>query len=163
MQLWRPSNMQRLVFSRFVGLTSRYLGPLIKSFFKALFLMIRRSPVTICLWYISTKRELLMMIMRTEGGARSFHWTDVQKICNLIGWNFLYIHIRQKIVTWHLHPVLAKFCQLDWDRDNNENDDVVRDEVNILRLEIANLLRLGLTLRSGMSLRLTLGTKTFIH
>ena len=163
MQLWRPSNMQLLAFSRFIGLTSIYLGPLMKSFLKALFLMIHRSPATICLWYISTKRELLMMIMKTEGGVRSFHRTDVRQICDLIGWNFLYIHIRQNIVTWHLHPVLGKFCQLDWDRDNNENDDVVRDEANILRLEIANLLRLGLRLRSGMSLRLTLGTKTFIH
>ena len=51
--------MQRLAFSRFIGLTSLYLGPLIKSFLKALFLMIRRSSVTICLWYLSTKGELL--------------------------------------------------------------------------------------------------------
>ena len=45
MQLSRPFNMQRLVFSKFVGLTSLYLGPLIKSFLKTLFLMICRSPV----------------------------------------------------------------------------------------------------------------------
>ena len=40
MQLSRPSIMQRLAFSRFIGLTFLYLGPLIKSFLKALFLMI---------------------------------------------------------------------------------------------------------------------------
>ena len=51
--------MQRLAFSRFISLTSLYLGPLIKIFLKALFLMIRRSPATICLWYLSTKGELL--------------------------------------------------------------------------------------------------------
>ena len=47
--------MQRLAFSRFIGQTSLSLGPLIKSFLKAFFLMVRRSPVTICLWYLSTR------------------------------------------------------------------------------------------------------------
>ena len=48
MQLKRPSNMQRLALSKFIGLTSLYLGPLIKIFVKRLFLMIRRSLINIC-------------------------------------------------------------------------------------------------------------------
>ena len=59
MQLSRPSNMQRLAFSRFIGLTSLYLGPSIKSFLKTLFLIIHRSPVTIYLRCLSAKGELL--------------------------------------------------------------------------------------------------------
>ena len=59
MQLSRPSNMQHLALSKFTGLTSLYLGPLIKSFLKTLILMICRSPVTICLWCLSAKGELL--------------------------------------------------------------------------------------------------------
>ena len=61
MQLSRPSNRQLLAFSRSIGLTSLYLGPLIKSFLKILFLMICRSPATICLWYLSTKGQLLQL------------------------------------------------------------------------------------------------------
>ena len=53
--------MQRLAFSISVGLNSLHLGPLIKSFLKALFLMIRRSPVTMCLWYLSTKDYICMV------------------------------------------------------------------------------------------------------
>ena len=45
--------------SKFIGLTALCLGPLIKSLLKTLFLMIRRSPVTICLWCLSAKGELL--------------------------------------------------------------------------------------------------------
>ena len=43
----------------------------IKSFLKALFLMIRRSPVTICLWYLSAKRELLHLDGRLSGFVKS--------------------------------------------------------------------------------------------
>ena len=39
--------MQLLALSKFISLTSLYLGPLIKSFPKALFLMFCRSRVTI--------------------------------------------------------------------------------------------------------------------
>ena len=49
MQLSRLFNMQRVDFSEFIGLTSLYLVLLIKRFLKMLFLMIRGSPVTICL------------------------------------------------------------------------------------------------------------------
>ena len=63
--------MQRLAFSRFIGLTSLYLGPLIKSFLKALFLMIRRSPVTLCLWYLSRKGELLHLFGRLSGFVKN--------------------------------------------------------------------------------------------
>ena len=62
MQLSRPSNMERLVFSKFIGLIYLYLCPSTKSFLKTLFLMIRRLPVTICLWYLSEKGELLLII-----------------------------------------------------------------------------------------------------
>ena len=48
MQLSRPSNIQRLAFSKFIVLTCLYFDPLIKTFLKTLFLMIRRSPVTTC-------------------------------------------------------------------------------------------------------------------
>ena len=49
MQLSRLFNMQRVDFSEFIGLTFLYLVLLIKRFLKMLFLMIRGSPVTICL------------------------------------------------------------------------------------------------------------------
>ena len=58
MQLSRPFNMQRLAFSKFIGQTSLYLGPLIERFLKT-FLTIRRSPVTTSLWCLSAKQELL--------------------------------------------------------------------------------------------------------
>ena len=63
--------MQRLAFSISVGLNSLHLGPLIKSFLKALFLMIRRSPVTICLWYLSAKGELLHLHGRLSGFVKN--------------------------------------------------------------------------------------------
>ena len=62
MQLSRPCNMQRLAFSKFLDLTSLYLGSLIKIFLKVVFLMIRRSPITICLWCLSAKGELLHLL-----------------------------------------------------------------------------------------------------
>ena len=55
--------MQRLAFSRFIGLTCLYLGPLIKSFLKALFLMIRRSPVTIYICGIYQQNESYYICM----------------------------------------------------------------------------------------------------
>ena len=61
--------MQNLPLSKFIGLTSLQLGPLIKIFFKTLFLMIRRSPATICLSCLSEKGELLHLL-RTK-----FHLT----------------------------------------------------------------------------------------
>ena len=67
MRLLRPSNMQRLIFFIFRGLTSLYLGPLTKSFFKRLFLIIRRSPVPICLWRLSAKGVLLHLHGRLSG------------------------------------------------------------------------------------------------
>ena len=67
MQLSRPSHMQRLALSRFIGFPSLYLGPLIKSFLNALFLRIRRSPVTICLWHLSVKGELVHTHDRLSG------------------------------------------------------------------------------------------------
>ena len=63
--------MQRLAFSRFTGLTSLYSSPLIKSFLKSLFLIIRRLPVTICLWYLSTKGELLYLHSRLSGFVKN--------------------------------------------------------------------------------------------
>ena len=66
MQLSRPSNMQRLAISKFIGQTTLYLSSLIKNFLKT-FLMIRRSPVTICLWGLSAKRELLHLHSRLSG------------------------------------------------------------------------------------------------
>ena len=63
--------MQHLDFSRFISLTSLYLGPLIKSFLKALFLMIHGSPVTIRLWYLSTKGELLHLHGRLSGFVKN--------------------------------------------------------------------------------------------
>ena len=71
MQLKRPSNMQRLALSKFIGLTSLYLGPLIKIFVKRLFLMIRRSLITICLWYLSAKGELLHLHSRLSEFVKS--------------------------------------------------------------------------------------------
>ena len=67
MQLSRPSNMKRVAFSKFMGLTSLYLGSLIKRFLKTLILMIRRSPVTICLSCLSAKVELLHLHGRLSG------------------------------------------------------------------------------------------------
>ena len=88
MQLSRPSNMQLLAFSRSIGLTSLYLGPLIKSFLKILFLMICRSPVTICLWYLSTKGQLLQLNGRISGFAKnkskSRLLTKLLKLKNLV-------------------------------------------------------------------------------
>ena len=79
--------MQRLAFSRFIGLTSLYLGPLIKSFLKA-FLIIRRSPVTICLWYLTTKGELLHFHGRLSGlvenKSKSRSLTNLLKLKNLV-------------------------------------------------------------------------------
>ena len=79
--------MQRLAFSRFTGLTSPYLGPLIKSFLKILFLMIRRSPVTICLWYLSTKGESLHLHGRlsvfAKKKSKSRLLTNLLKLKNL--------------------------------------------------------------------------------
>ena len=66
MSLSKPSNMQHLAFSKFIELTSLYLGPLIKSFLKT-FLMILRSPITICLWCLSAKGELLHLHGRLSG------------------------------------------------------------------------------------------------
>ena len=71
MQLSRPSNIQRLAFSKFIGLTSLYLDPLIKRFLKTLFLMIRRPPVTICLWYLSIKGELFHLHGRLSGFVKN--------------------------------------------------------------------------------------------
>ena len=80
--------MQRLAFSRFISLTSLYLGPLIKIFLKALFLMIRRSPVTICLRYFSTKRELLHLHGRLSGFVKNKYksrlLTNLLKLKNLV-------------------------------------------------------------------------------
>ena len=80
--------MQRLAFSRFIGLTCLYLGPLIKSFLKALFSMIRRSSVTICLWYLSTKGELLHFYGRlsgfTKNKSKSRLLTNLLKLKNLV-------------------------------------------------------------------------------
>ena len=88
MQLWRPSNTQRLAFSRFMSLTSQYLGPLIKRFLKALFLMIRISPVNICLWYLSTKGELLHLHVRLSAfvinKSKSRLLTNLLKLKNLV-------------------------------------------------------------------------------
>ena len=66
MQLSRPSNMQCLAFSRFISVASLYLGPLIKLFFKT-FLIIRRSPVTLSLWCLPAKGELLHLHGRLSG------------------------------------------------------------------------------------------------
>ena len=43
----------------YTGLVSLNLGPLVKSFLKRLLSMIRKSPVTIWLLYLSAKGELL--------------------------------------------------------------------------------------------------------
>ena len=67
MQLSRAFNLQRLAFSRFIGLISLYLRPLIKNFLKTLFLMIGRSPVTLFFWYLSAKGELLHLHDRISG------------------------------------------------------------------------------------------------
>ena len=71
MQLSRPSSMQRLAFSRFIGVASLYLGPLIKSFLKTLFLIIRRLSVTLCLWCLPAKRELLYLHGRLSGFVKN--------------------------------------------------------------------------------------------
>ena len=86
MQLSRSSNMQRLAFSK--GLASLYLGPLIKSFLKTLFLMIRRSTVTICLWCLSAKGELQHLHGRISGfvknKSKSRLLTNLWKLKNLV-------------------------------------------------------------------------------
>ena len=56
--------MQRWDFSRFIGLTSIYLDPLIKIFLKTLFLMTLRSPAIICLWSLSAKGYLFHFHLR---------------------------------------------------------------------------------------------------
>ena len=71
MQLSRPSNVQRLAFYKFIGLTALYLGPFIKIFLKKIFLMIRRSPVTMCLWCLSAKGELLHFHGRQSGFVKN--------------------------------------------------------------------------------------------
>ena len=70
MQLSRPSNMQRLACSKFIGLTSLYLGPLIKNFLKALILIIRKSPVAIR-WCLPVKGELLHLHSRLSGFVKN--------------------------------------------------------------------------------------------
>ena len=55
MQLWRLFKMQHLTLSKSIDVASMCLGILIKSFLKKLFLIIRRSLVTICLWCLSVK------------------------------------------------------------------------------------------------------------
>ena len=56
--------MQRLAFSRFIGLTSLYLGPLIKTFLKALFLMIRIDHLSlyVCGIYQQKKSYYIYMV-----------------------------------------------------------------------------------------------------
>ena len=80
--------MQRLAFSRFMGLTSLYLGPFIKSFLKTLFLMIRISLVTIRLWYLSIKGKLLHLHARLSGfvknKSKSRLLTNLLKLKNLV-------------------------------------------------------------------------------
>ena len=67
MQLSRHSNIQCLAFSKYIGLTSLQLVPLMKSFLQTLFLMIRRSPATIRLCCLSSKGELLHLHGRLSG------------------------------------------------------------------------------------------------
>ena len=80
--------MQLLAFSRLIGLTSLYLGPLIKIYLKTLFLMIRRSPITICLWCLSAKGELLHLHSRLSGflknKSKSRLLTNLLKLKNLV-------------------------------------------------------------------------------
>ena len=80
--------MQRLPFSKFIGLTSLYLGLLIKSFLKALFLIIRRSPITISLWCLSAKGELLRLHGRLSGflknKSKSRLLTNLLKLKNFV-------------------------------------------------------------------------------
>ena len=87
MQLSKP-NMQRLAFSKFIDLTSLHLDPLIKSFLKALFLIICRSPVTICLSCLSAKGELLHLHGRlsqfVKNKSKSRLLTNLLKLKNFI-------------------------------------------------------------------------------
>ena len=71
MKLSSPPYMQRLAFSRFIGLTFLYLGTLIKSLLKTSFLMIRILPITICLWCLSTKGEFLHLHYRLSGCVKN--------------------------------------------------------------------------------------------
>ena len=70
------------------GLASLFLGPLIKRFLKALFLIIRRSPVTICLWYLSGKGKLLHFHGRLSGffknKSKSRFLTNLLKLKNFV-------------------------------------------------------------------------------
>ena len=63
--------MQRLACSKFIDLTSLYLGPLIKGFLQTLFIMVRRSPVTICLRCLSAKGELSHLHGRLSGFVKN--------------------------------------------------------------------------------------------
>ena len=80
--------MEGLTFSRFIGLTYLYLGTLIKSLLKTLFLMIRRSPITICLCCLSIKGELLHLHDRLSGcvknKSKSRLLTNLLKLKNLV-------------------------------------------------------------------------------
>ena len=81
--------MHRLVFSKFIPLTSVYLGFLIKKFLETLFLMIRRSPVTTYLWCISSaKGKLLYSHSRLSGFVKNKPkprlWRNLLKLKNLM-------------------------------------------------------------------------------
>ena len=88
MQISRPSNMQCLTFSKFIGLNPLYLGLLIKSFFKELFLIIRRSPLIIWLWCASAEGELLHLHGRlsefVKNKSKSRLVTNLLKLKNVL-------------------------------------------------------------------------------
>ena len=70
-----------------MGLSSLYLGPLIKIFLKTVFLMNRRSSVTICLWCVLANEELFHFHGRLCGfvnkQSKSRLLTNLLKLKNL--------------------------------------------------------------------------------
>ena len=88
MQISRPSNKQHLVFSKFMCLTSLYLGPVITFFLTILFLMICRSPVNLFLRCLSVKGGLFHLNSRLSGFVKnkykSILLTSLLKLKNVV-------------------------------------------------------------------------------
>ena len=72
MELSIASKIHHLALSQFIGLTSLYLGPLIKRFLKTLLLIVPRSLLTTCLWCLSAKGHFFRVYSELSGFAYKY-------------------------------------------------------------------------------------------
>ena len=79
MQLSRPSHMRRLGFSKFMEPNLSIFKSLNKNFLQT-FLMIRQSTITLRLWCLSEKGELLHLYGRQSGFVKNKSKSRLLKI-----------------------------------------------------------------------------------